>query len=228
MKMSTELSSEINILYRDNSIVVAVKPRGYISESAASGNGTGSPIRSFPDELMKSLSLREIFPVHRLDRETEGIMVYALSASSASNLSSSIQDGRFIKGYDAWIHGVPESPEGSFRDLLFKDSRSSKVYVVKRERKGVRSASLSYKLVETVRLRDGSLISHVNIVLDTGRTHQIRVQFGSRRMPVLGDRRYGSADNYPPIALSATSLTFPHPDDGRTMSFSIPFNYNVI
>ena len=215
------LADNIKILYSDESIAVAVKPRGMVSEPSEK-NG-----ESFPEALKSALSLKTIYPVHRLDRETEGIMVYALSSSAAAALSESIRNGQFVKEYDALIHGVPGETEAVLEDLLFKDTRTSKVYVVKRERKGVKRAVLSFKTVETVELPGGSgnVATHVRIKLDTGRTHQIRIQFASRKLPLLGDRRYGAGDNYPPIALSATALSFPHPADGRTMSFAIPFNY---
>ena len=215
------LAEKIKILYSDESIAVAVKPRGMVSELS------GKPGESFPEALKSILSLKTIYPVHRLDRETEGIMVYALTSSAAAALSESIQNGQLVKEYDALIHGVPGEPETVLEDLLFKDTRTSKVYVVKRERKGVKRAVLSYKTVESFDLpeSEGNVATHVRIKLDTGRTHQIRVQFASRKLPLLGDRRYGAADNYPPIALSATALSFPHPADGRAMSFAIPFNY---
>ena len=219
------LAEKIKILYSDESIAVAVKPRGMVSELS------GKPGESFPEALKSVLSLKTIYPVHRLDRETEGIMVYALSPAAAAALSESIQNGQFVKEYDALIHGVPSEPEAVLEDLLFKDTRTSKVYVVRRERKGVRKAVLSYRTVKAIELQvsNGSgareAATQVHIRLGTGRTHQIRVQFASRRLPLLGDRRYGAGDNYPPIALCATSLTFPHPRDGRTMSFEIPFNY---
>ncbi len=214
------MAEKIKILYSDESIAVAVKPRGMVSELS------GKSGESFPEALKSALSLKTIYPVHRLDRETEGIMVYALSSSAAAALSESIRDGQFVKEYDALIHGVPGETEAVLEDLLFKDTRTSKVYVVKRERKGVKRAVLSYKTVETVELPGTeNVATHVRIKLDTGRTHQIRVQFASRKLPLLGDRRYGAGDNYPPIALSATALSFPHPADGRTMSFAIPFNY---
>ena len=204
------LADNIKILYSDESIAVAVKPRGMVSEPSEK-NG-----ESFPEALKSALSLKTIYPVHRLDRDTSGVILF-----------SKQRTGQFVKEYDALIHGVPGETEAVLEDLLFKDTRTSKVYVVKRERKGVKRAVLSFKTVETVELPGGSgnVATHVRIKLDTGRTHQIRIQFASRKLPLLGDRRYGAGDNYPPIALSATALSFPHPADGRTMSFAIPFNY---
>ncbi|MBO4326902.1 MAG: RluA family pseudouridine synthase [Clostridia bacterium] len=221
--MSTD-NANLNILHRDSAIIVAVKPRGFLSELSPGSD------RSFPALLLDALHVNEIFPVHRLDRDTEGIMVYALTKSAAAALSASVANGLFDKEYDAWVHGVPDEPEGKLEDLLFRDTRSSKVFVVKRERKGVKRAVLNYRTIETVPVPGAgvnSLISHVRIRLETGRTHQIRVQFASRGMPVLGDRKYGAADNYPPIALAATSLLFPHPVNGEKMRFEIPFAYAI-
>ena len=222
--MSTD-NANINILYRDVSVIVAVKPRGLLSELSPGSD------RSFPALLMGALSVNEIFPVHRLDLDTEGIMVYALTKNAAASLSAAISNGQFQKEYDAWVHGSPAEPEGRFEDLLFRDTHASKVFVVKRERKGVKRGILSYELIETLPdpgSSDYSLISHVHICLETGRTHQIRVQFASRKMPVLGDKKYGARDNYPSLALSATSITFPHPDSGKMMNFNIPFDYKIM
>ena len=223
--MSTDKANiNLNILYRDEAVVVAVKPRGFVSELSASSG------RSFPEALKLELGIDNIYPVHRLDRDTEGIMVYALTKNAAAALSDAISDGRFNKEYDAWVHGSPAEPEGKLEDLLFRDTRASKVFVVKRERRGVKRAVLRYRVVETLPepgAADNALLSHVHIRLETGRTHQIRVQFASRGMPILGDRKYGAADDYPPLALSATSLSFPHPDNGKLLEFTIPFEYVI-
>ena len=230
--MSTDCANHanINILHRDEAIIVAVKPRGLVSElSAASDGRSPDAAHSFPALLQRETGVDNIFPVHRLDRDTEGIMVYALTKSAASALSAAIAVGRFEKEYDALVHGCPAEPEGRLEDLLFRDTRSSKVFVVKRERKGVKRAVLTYKVVETLSPSGAvnSPVSHVHIRLETGRTHQIRVQFASRGMPVLGDRRYGAGDNYPPIALAATSLSFPHPVSGEKMRFEIEFTCTI-
>ena len=217
------------MVYIDDAIAVAVKPRGYVSELQAQN--------SFPDALEPLLDAGgkgiKLYPVHRLDKDTAGLIVYARTPDAAAGLSRAIQNGQFRKAYEALIHGIPELPEGSLEDYLFKDSRTGKVYTVKKERRGVRKAVLRYKLIKSFNDKYeggetagiGSQVSLVHIITETGRTHQIRVQFGSRKLPLLGDRRYGAGDNYPPVALCATELSFPHPLTGASMSFVVPFDY---
>ena len=210
--------TEAHVKYVDDAIVVGFKPRGFVSESGAA---------SFPDALREVLGIDALYPVHRLDKDTSGLIVYARTAKAAAELSNSIQQGSFYKAYRALLHGIPEPAEGTLTDFLFKDSRTGKVYTVKKERRGVRKAVLRYKLLNTFAdpAAGEEQVSLVRIVTETGRTHQIRVQFGSRRLPLLGDRRYGAGDDYPPVALCATELSFPHPLTGATLSFEIPFDY---
>jgi len=212
--MDQTQTPEIRILYRDKDLAVCVKPRFVLSETDAS-----HPDKSLPLLLARALELPldSVYPVHRLDRETSGIMVYALSKSAAAKLSASIQANQFNKTYTAWVHGTFEPASGSMSDLLFKDTGRGKVFVVDRMRRGVKTAELTY---ETLSVRDN--ISQVRIHLLTGRTHQIRVQFASRRHPLLGDRKYGAKDEYSFLALSATQLTFPHPSTGKLIEFSLP------
>lgn len=228
-KTDMEMLTNENIVYCDEELVAAFKPRGYVSEAHAQN--------SFPDVLETLIDAggnsNQLYPVHRLDKDTAGLIVYARTPGAAAGLSRAIQNGQFQKAYEALIHGIPDPSEGTLEDFLFKDSRTGKVYTVKKERRGVRKAVLRYKLIKTFNDKSegggtagiGSPVSLVHIITETGRTHQIRVQFGSRKLPLLGDRRYGAGDNYPPVALCATELSFPHPLTGASMSFVIPFDY---
>ena len=109
-----------------------------------------------------------------------------------------------------------ETPDaGEWRDLLYRDAQKNKSYVVRRERKGVREAVLRF---ETLERRGGR--SLVRVALETGRSHQIRVQFASRSFPLIGDKKYGSAFRDEPLALFACELAFPHPRTGETMKFT--------
>ena len=183
----------MEILYSDKEIVVCVKPVGMDSEH----------------ELPQALG-GEIFPVHRLDKNVGGVMVYAKTKGAAAALSKAVQDGTMVKEYVALVHGAP--PEtGDWEDLLWKDSSKNKVFVVKRERKGVKKARLEY-----TRLREGET-SLVRIRLHTGRSHQIRVQFSSRGFPLVGDHKYGSRDEATAPMLFSCCLTFPY--KGKTQQF---------
>lgn len=182
----------MTLLYSDKDIVVCIKPVGVDSEK----------------ELPQLLG-GEIYTVHRLDMNVGGVMVYAKTKQAAAALSKAIQDGTMVKEYVAMVHGAP--PEtGDWTDLLWKDSGKNKVFVVKRERKGVKKARLEYQ-----RLSEGKT-SLVRIRLHTGRSHQIRVQFSSRGFPLVGDHKYGSRDAATAPMLFSCRLTFPHKKELRS------------
>jgi 23S rRNA pseudouridine1911/1915/1917 synthase len=162
----------MEILYEDRDIAVVVKPVGLDSE------------KDVPNALQQELG-GSFYTVHRLDLNVGGVMVYARNQKAAGELSRQIQSGTFQKEYVALVHGTPEE-SGDWTDLLFKDSRKNKVFVVKKERSGVKKARLTYR-----RLTDSGQ-SLVRIRLYTGRSHQIRVQFASRGFPLVGDHKYGS------------------------------------
>ncbi len=199
---------QISVLYQDERLLVCVKPAGLLSERG------GLP------ELLERQCGGQIFPVHRLDREVGGVMVYARDRGTAAALSALIAARRMEKEYLAVVEGIPEAAEGELRDLLYHDAAKNKSYVVKRERKGVKQAALSYRLIETKETEQGSL-SLLRVRLHTGRSHQIRVQFASRRLPLAGDARYGSRLRGG-IALWSVSLRFPDPADGAERCFTAP------
>lgn len=180
----------MEILYSDKHIAVIVKPVGLDSEHA------------LPAALKEQLG-GEFFPIHRLDQNVGGVMVFARTKQAAASLSKTVQEGTLVKEYVALVHGAP--PErGDWTDLLFKDSTKNKVFVVKKERRGVKKARLEFH-----RLREGKS-SLVRIRLHTGRSHQIRVQFASRGFPLVGDRKYGGRDEAPAPMLFSCKLSFPY------------------
>lgn len=195
----------MEILYENSLIAVIIKPAGISSESNAGENAVS---------LLKEQLKCEIYPVHRLDTVTSGIMVYAKTKEAAAFLTKEITENRIAKAYTALVHGEVFPDEGTLRDLLFKDSKKNKSFVVKRERKGVKKASLEYKVIER---KNG--LSLVKIKLHTGRTHQIRVQFSSRQHPVYGDGKYGSKVNLPFIALFSSGLSFTDPETKKMLTF---------
>ncbi len=184
----------MDILFEDRDILVCIKPVGLDSE------------HEFPAALGGN-----IYAVHRLDKNVGGVMVYARNKEAAADLSSQIQRGVMIKEYIALVEGKPPQ-EGVFEDLLFKDSRKNKVFVVDRQRAGVKTAKLSF-----VRLTAGEQ-SLVRVRLYTGRSHQIRVQFASRGFPLVGDKKYGARGKEKEICLFSCSLTFEH--GGKTCTYS--------
>lgn len=201
----------LDLLYFDSDIAVCVKPAGVLSE----GDGKNSMPYLLSLELKERGIDASVFVVHRLDRETEGLTVFALNEASAAALSLSFQNGDAVKIYHALCVGVIEKDADVLCDLLFYDRGRGKSFVVDRERKGVRKASLEYSVLR--RFSDRTLLS---VRLHTGRTHQIRVQFASRGHALCGDRRYGAPSEYGnKLCLCAVSLSFTHPRTKERMSF---------
>lgn len=186
----------MEILFSDQNIVVCVKPVGLDSQQA------------MPDALKEALG-GECYPVHRLDQNVGGVMVFARTKQAAADLSRIIQEGAMGKEYVALVHGTPPE-KGGWEDLLWKDSAKNKVFVVKRMRRGVKPARLEF-----TRLTDGDL-SLVRVKLHTGRSHQIRVQFASRGFPLVGDHKYGARDDVPAPMLYSCCLHFPYQGQMRT------------
>lgn len=196
----------MEVLFEDKELIVAIKERGLLSEE--------NPAKPNMVTLLKEHTKGEIYPVHRLDKDVGGVMVYAKTKTAAADLSKQAGDRRMEKTYLAVVHGVAQEKEGVFEDWLFFDKSKNKSFTVKKERKGVKKALLSYS---TVAANEG--MSLVEVQLMTGRTHQIRVQFASRKMPLVGDRRYGGKDDSKIIALWSKRVSFVHPTTGGRMSF---------
>ncbi len=187
----------MELLEVNRDFVVCIKPVGLDSE------------QELPNALREQVG-GEIFTLHRLDKNVGGVMVYARNKQAAASLSKVIANGEMVKEYLAMVHGAPPA-EGDWEDLLFKDSRKNKVFVVKRQRAGVKAARLSYRCLQT---GEQSL---VRIRLYTGRSHQIRVQFASRGFPLVGDHKYGSRDEAAAPMLFSCCVTFPY--KGQTQRF---------
>ena len=179
----------MQILYSDRSLVACIKPVGLDSEAEVPA-------------ALKEILGGEIFPIHRLDLNVGGVMVYARTKAAAASLSKAVQEGLMVKEYVALVHGTPPQ-RGDWEDYLFKDSRKNKVFVVKKERRGVKLARLEFD-----RLTAGEQ-SLVRIRLHTGRSHQIRVQFSSRGFPLVGDHKYGSRDAATAPMLFSCRITLP-------------------
>lgn len=195
----------MEILFESPELIVCLKPAGLSSQQEAKGESM--PV------LLQQHTGRAVYPVHRLDKPAAGLMVYAKTEKAAAFLSAAMQCGQFHKEYLAALRGTPEAPSGRLEDLLYHDVRRNKTYVVNRKRKGVREAALEY---ETVTQIDGLTLVRVRLL--TGRTHQIRVQFGSRKLPLCGDGTYGGGSG--PLGLWSAHLTFPNPAGGPDLDFS--------
>ena len=196
----------MEIVYQDASLIVCVKPAGVLSTDEPGG---------IPELLRKALGdeRADIRTVHRLDRAVSGLMVLARGAGAASVLSREIREGGFEKEYQAVVHGTTPDRD-VLRDLLLRDRARKMSFVVPAPGKGVQEAVLRY---ETICRTDG--LSRVLIHLETGRTHQIRVQFSSRGFPLCGERKYASDPDDCPLALWSCGLAFNHPETGARMAF---------
>ena len=193
----------MEILYSDAAIAVVIKPVGLDSE------------QEVPQAIREALG-GEVFPLHRLDKNVGGVMVFARTREAAARFSRLIQEGALIKEYVALVHGTPPE-KGDWTDFLFKDSRKNKVFVVKKERKGVKQARLEF-----TRLTAGES-SLVRVRLHTGRSHQIRVQFASRGFPLVGDHKYGSRDEATAPMLFSCRLSFPYKGTEQTFQALPPW-----
>lgn len=193
----------MEILCTEKDFAVCIKPVGVDSE------------HGLPAMLREKLG-GEIFPIHRLDKNVGGVMVFARSSHAAAALSKAVAGGELVKEYVALVHGTPPE-EGQWEDLLFKDSRKNKVFVVKRQRAGVKAARLSYRNL------DAGAQSLVLVRLYTGRSHQIRVQFSSRGYPLVGDHKYGSRAECTEPMLFSCRISFPWQGQMREFSALPPW-----
>lgn len=197
----------MEIIYMDQDILVCVKPARVLSTDEPGG---------LPELLRQELGdpKADVRTVHRLDRVVSGLMVLARNAKSASELSRQIRENEFDKEYMAVVHGVLKEPTGTLRDLLGRDKARKMTYVAQEPGKGIQEAVLDYRVLSS---RDD--LSKVRIRLHTGRTHQIRVQFASRGMPLVGERKYDTREDPCEIALWSCFLGFTHPATGKKMEF---------
>ena len=198
----------MELIYKDKDIVVCIKPARVLSTDEPGG---------LPDLVREALGepKGDVRTVHRLDRVVSGVMVLARNARAASELSRQIREDRFRKEYLAVIHGCPAEPEGTLRDLLVRDKARKMTMVAREPGKGVQEAVLDYQIMGY-----SAELSRVKVHLRTGRTHQIRVQFSSRGMPLVGERKYSLLEDSCEIALWSHKIGFFHPGTGTWMEFS--------
>lgn len=201
-------NEKLKILYADKDIIVCIKPPRVLSTDEPGG---------LPELVRKALGdeKADVRTVHRLDRVVSGVMVLARNAKAASDLSRQIREDAFEKEYLAIIHGRPANKSGTLTDLLYRDKARRMTMVASEPAKGVQEAILDYML-----LSSNEKMSRVQVLLRTGRTHQIRVQFASRAMPLVGERKYCTLEDPCEIALWSHRIAFAHPATGEWMEFS--------
>ena len=198
----------MDILYVDDAVVVCIKPARVLSTDEPGG---------LPELVRLALGdpKADIRTVHRLDRVVSGVMVLARSAAAASELSRQVREDEFQKEYLAVLHGTPAASEGTLTDLRYRDKARRMTMVSPEPGKGVQEAVLDYRTMES---REG--LSLATVRLHTGRTHQIRVQFASRGLPLVGERKYATLNDPCEIALWSHRIGFVHPLTGKRMEFS--------
>ena len=198
----------MEILYQDQDILVCIKPARVLSTDEPGG---------LPGLIREALGdcKADVRTVHRLDRVVSGVMVLARNAKAASELSRQIREDEFEKEYLAVVHGCPDKPAGTLTDLLYRDKARKMTMVATEPAKGVQEAILDYQV-----LSHSDAFTKVKIQLHTGRTHQIRVQFASRGMPLLGERKYSTLEDPCEIALWSHRIAFTHPATGKRVEFS--------
>ena len=195
------------IIYRDNDIVVCEKPYGVSSQLSGGENMVS---------MLEGMCGGQIYPVHRLDTQTTGLMVYARNQKSASALCALVASKELKKEYLCLCHGDIEE-SGEMVDYLYHDRLKNKSFVVKTKRNGAKEARLSFQRLQEKNVGECRLFL-VKVKLYTGRTHQIRVQFATRGYPLYGDGKYGARDNAK-IHLHSACLSFPHPTTGERVEF---------
>ena len=198
----------MELIYVDDDILVCLKPARVLSTDEPGG---------VPDLAREALGDKsaDVRTVHRLDRVVSGLMVLARNAKAASELSRQIREDEFEKEYLAVIHGQPEKTDGTLTDLLYRDKARRMTMVATEPAKGVQEAILDYAVMNHTRE-----MSRVKIHLRTGRTHQIRVQFSSRNLPLVGERKYCTLEDPCEIALWSHRIAFTHPGTGKRVEFS--------
>lgn len=211
---------EIEILYEDKDILVCVKPHGIPTQSKnlrIMDLERWGKNHVFQENPGKS---PYIAVIHRLDQPVKGILVLGKNKKAAGNLSSQLQTGEFGKYYMAKVEGIPEKKEGNLANYIEKNGRENTSCICEKESLGAKEARLSYRVVET--FEDSSLLE---IHLDTGRHHQIRVQMAHMGNPLVGDAKYNTQTqekfSESVLCLCAYKLGFRHPTTGNLMDFQL-------
>ena len=157
----------------------------------------------------------DYYVVHRLDIAASGLLVLARDRQTAGELSRQLTENRLRKTYLCVVPGVPAPVSGEMQDLLYQDKMKKKMFPVKRKRAGVKEASLTYRVLETQ-----APLTLVEVELQTGRFHQIRCQFAARKLPLVGDGKYGSRVRSPHLALFCRQLSFYDAKEKKECSFT--------
>lgn len=214
----------MQIIFEDKNIIVIEKASGEASQSDKTGE------KSLVDMINAHMKAnnegkKQAFVVHRLDRPVSGLMVYAKTKESAGDLSKQAQSGKLRKKYLAVVQGMPEAAEGELKHFLLKDEPTNASAVVDSGTKNAKEAILRYRVLETVQDPEAGTLSLLEILLITGRHHQIRVQLSAIGCPIWGDTKYNpnfvAQDGWYKIALFASLLSFYHPVQNKPHKYTL-------
>jgi 23S rRNA pseudouridine1911/1915/1917 synthase len=208
---------DLKVLYEDNHIIVVEKPVNIPSQ----GDKTGDEdmltiIKKYIKEKYNKPGEVYLGLVHRLDRPTGGVMVFAKTSKAASRLSEQVREKQMHKKYLCIVDGKMEKENDTFKDYLLKNERTNTSKVVSKDTKNAKEAILDY---EVLKYNEEINLSVVKVNLHTGRHHQIRLQFASRNHSLYGDQKYGTRGKGKQLALWAYSLSFIHPTKKERMEF---------
>ena len=209
--------NNLKVLFEDNHIIVVEKPVNIPSQGDKTGDEDMlSIIKTYIKEKYNKPGDVYLGLIHRLDRPTGGVMVFAKTSKSASRLSEQVREKQIEKKYLCIVDGKLENEKGTFKDYLLKNERTNTSKVVSKDTKNSKEAILDY---EVVKYNEETNLSLVKIKLHTGRHHQIRLQFSSRNHSLYGDQKYGTRGRGKQLCLWAYSLSFIHPVKKERMSF---------
>jgi len=207
---------KIEVIFEDNHLLAVVKPAGIpVQKDSSEKEDFQTILKEYLKRKYGKPGEAYLGIVHRLDQPVGGVMVFAKTSKAASRLSDQIRKNEWRKEYLAVVEGAPQSKKEYIEDYLLKDPESNTVTVVKKGTKGAKLAKLSYEVIEKTEKR-----ALLKILLETGRSHQIRVQLASRGLPIVNDHRYGKkAKQGSNVALWAHSLTIIHPVKNEEITF---------
>lgn len=214
----TQKDAPIHVLYEDNHLLVVEKPFGIpVQEDESQDMDLLNMLKVWLKKRDQKQGNVYLGLVHRLDRVTGGVMVFAKTSKAAARLSDQIRNRTVKKVYFALLQGDDLLLDGTLKDFLKKDASKNRVRVVSTQEEG-KQAQLRYEVIQKIKS-----LTLVRVSLLTGRSHQIRVQFSSRGYPIFGDVKYGGDENpyYNGIALWASAIEFSHPTKKQALNITL-------
>lgn len=214
---SNDMINDLIILHEDNHILVVLKPQNIPTQADSSEDiDMLNIVKNYIKVSKEKPGDVYVGLVHRLDRPTGGVMVFAKTSKAAARLSLAIREGNVDKKYLAVLCGSPRYKTGKLTHYISKDERTNIVTIVPMSVDGAKFAELDYKVLEE---KQGYSLVGINLI--TGRSHQARVQMASMGTPIFGDKKYGANEKSSKynLALWAYELKFPHPITQEMMVF---------